>query len=306
MGLHITLFAVEALNASSLSTEYGVDSSLTASWIDAAEQADCELIFLVGGTEEVFTQCSQNLFVKRAARNGITPHDYVDWTPDQPINQLLDAQFELLQVTVSSSGLPGASPRNGDAGSVGYVVDKDGIDVVLIPYHPGNFIHGHAAKLWSNPYGAIVVHDDHRYRRTVVMRGPARTLSPSAARESYSQIVDQEIQRTRDAPGNRQPAYWFEHTISTIEVETERLPLMTLDDTRPTCSISAAGQGRHGKKPAYFDSGSLPTYDQELQHHREAVGRPRDPSGEQHRLWLEESAGQLAVRNAHLHSIRSE
>jgi hypothetical protein len=209
----------------------------------------------------------------------------------------------MLQVTVSSTGLPGGSPRNGDAGSVAYVVERDGREVLLVPYHPGNFIHGHAAKLWSNPDGAMVIRDDHHHLRTVILHGPARVLDPGTAARRHGAIVDAEVARTASAPGDRRPAYWFEQEVARIVVETDPIPPMVLDPGRATCTISAAGQGRHGKKPTYFDAGSLDGYDMALQHHREAEGRPVDPTGAAHRAWVSASADQFEARRAHLRAV---
>jgi hypothetical protein len=261
------------------------------------------LVFLVGTTEEVFTQCSQNLFIKRAPREGEAPPTSMGWNPADPLSNLINAQFELLQITVSASGLPGASPRNGDIGSDAYVVQQGNRDLLLIPYQPGNFIHGHAAKLWTNPYGAIVVHDDHDSLRTVILRGPSRVLSPDEARTAYPEVVTSEVERTSSAPGNRQPAYWFEQEIAEIIMESESLDPMVLDESRATCTISAAGQARYGKKPAYFDAGTLSEYDPNLQHQREAAGRSIDPTGSEHRRWESEVAEKLQTRQEHLASI---
>ena len=59
--------------------------------------------------------------------------------PSLPLVQLIRSQFEILQVTVSASGLPGVSPRNGDCGKRAFVASLD-ITIVLIPYHPGNAV----------------------------------------------------------------------------------------------------------------------------------------------------------------------
>jgi hypothetical protein len=303
MGLHLTLFGVERRDAAGLVEDHGLDSALMAPMVAAADADDDELVFLVGGTEEIFTQCSQNLFVKRRPREGEVISTSV-WSPDDSVRQLVSAQFELLQVTVSASGLPGVSPRNGDAGSVAYVVPSGEHESLLIPYHPGNSIHGHAAKLWSNPRGAIVVYDDHTYLRSVTLRGPARVLSPAQARREFPLTVAAEVNRVSDVGRNvREPEYWFEQVVLDIIVETDELASMVLDDARPTCSISAAGQSAHGKKPAYFDAAVVAPYDQQLQHHREAQGRPRDPSGADHARWVAESAEQIRLRAAHLASI---
>jgi hypothetical protein len=303
MGLHLTLFGVERRDAAGLVEDHGLDPALMAPMVAAADADDDELVFLVGGTEEVFTQCSQNLFVKRRPREGEVTTTPV-WSPDDLLRQLLKAQFELLQVTVSAGGLPGVSPRNGDAGSVAYVVSSGEHESLLIPYHPGNFIHGHAAKLWSNPRGAIVIYDDHTFHRSVTLRGPARVLSPAQARHEFPLTVEAEVNRASDVVGTvREPEYWFEQVVSEIIVETHELALMALDEVRPTCTISAAGQSAHGKKPAYFDAGVVAPYDQRLQHHREAQGRPSDPSGADHARWVAESAEQMRLRDAHLAGI---
>lgn len=305
MGLHITLYGVAGCDATTLKTEYGLPPEALTAMVAAADLEGEDLVFLVGGTEEIFTQCSQNLFAKRAVEGDPAP-PASRWDPTMPLADLIGAQFELFQVTVAANGLPGCSPRNGDLGSVAVVVSRDDRDVLLIPYHPGNFIHGHAAKLWTNPHGAILVNDDHCYQRRVVLCGPARILSPSAAHRLYPDIVAAEIARTADAPGSRQPAYWFEQQVGEIVIESDTVTRMTLDENRATCTISAAGKGKHGKKPAYFDADSLASYDRELQHHREAAGRPIDPSGDEHRLWLAAAAERFEERREHLRRVAAD
>ena len=83
------------------------------------------------------------------------------WNPALPLERLLAQQFETFQVTVSASGVPGASPRNGDCGKAVFLGHRARKPYVLIPYHAGNAVHGHAAKLWSNTQGTIVIYDDH-------------------------------------------------------------------------------------------------------------------------------------------------
>ncbi len=303
MGLHITLYGVVGRDAAGLAAEHGLGPEVLGDAVDAAARDGDTLLFLAGGTEEVFTQCSQNLFVKRPAGADAPAPAAAAWSPADPLADLVGAQFEMLQVTVSSTGLPGGSPRNGDVGSVAYLVERDGRDVLLVPYHPGNFIHGHAAKLWSNPDGAMVIRDDHRHLRTVILHGPSRVLDPGTAARRHGAIVDAEVARTASAPGDRRPAYWFEQEVARIVVETDPVPPMVLDPGRATCTISAAGQGRHGKKPTYFDAASLDAYDMTLQHHREAEGRPTDPTGAAHRAWVTASAAQLETRHAHLRAV---
>ena len=303
MGLHITLFGVIGVDASTLAREHGLAPDVLAPLIDAADAADCDIFFLAGATEEIFTQCSQNLFVKRPPSDGDAPPAPVGWTPSEPLNKLMATQFELLQVTVSSSGLPGASPRNGDTGSAAYVVEQENHDLLLIPYHPGNFIHGHAAKLWTNPYGALMVRDEHHHLRQVIIRGPCHVLPPKAAQSEFPDVVQQEIARAGVASKTSGPAYWFVQTVSELIVESDPIGQMILHESRPTCTISAAGRGKFSKKPAYFDAASTAPYDQALQHRREAAGRPTDPSGAEHRRWASASAGAMAARVAHLQRI---
>lgn len=303
MGLHLTLFGVVGRDPATLADEHGFAPEVLAPMIEAADAEDCDILFLVGGTEEIFTQCSQNLFVKRLPRDGDVAPEPASWNPSHPLAKLLDAQFELLQATVSASGLPGTSPRNGDIGYDAYVAAGEDQDVLLIPYHPGNFIHGHAAKLWTNPHGAIVVNDDHCYLRRVTLRGPCRVLPPTDARLEFPDIVDKELLRVGSQSKNRQPAYWFAQTVSEIIVESDPLSPMMLDEGRPTCTISAAGRGKYSKKPAYFDCGCLAPYDTKLQHRREAAGRPIDPSGGERRRWVSESASALTARLAHLQEL---
>ncbi|MEY4373700.1 MAG: hypothetical protein RL219_2469, partial [Actinomycetota bacterium] len=171
MGLHITLFGVDVVRPEQLVREYGLaDADLDEHRADAQAQ-NMILGYLVGGTAEVFTQCSQNLFVKELVADSTeTVHD-TQTAPLPSLEQLFAAQFESLQITVDCSALPGASPRNGQIGGAAFVVTRRGRKHVLIPYHPGNAIHGHAAKLWTNRRSSLVVSDDHTYRRRVTISG---------------------------------------------------------------------------------------------------------------------------------------
>ena len=58
MGLHITLFAVEVLEAEHVEKNYGLRPDTLDSWRKAALNNGQLLVFCVGATEEVFTQCS--------------------------------------------------------------------------------------------------------------------------------------------------------------------------------------------------------------------------------------------------------
>ena len=304
MGLHITLFATEALTAEHVQQDYALDAEALYPWRYAARSQNCLLRFCVGGVEEAFTQCSQNLFVKRPAaqsnvgRRAEWPNA---WNPTQPIDKLLASQFELLQVTVSSSGLPGASPRNGDIGRAAFVERRDQKTVVLIPYFTGNAVHGHAAKLWSNPRGAIVVWDDHTTLSAITVTGPSRVVEHRLVERLFPNVVN-EINSRRKRSGSHasDPEYWFEQEVAEIIQQDEPLAANILDPARPTCSIHAAGLALHGKKPAYFAAESLPPYDQAWQHEREAEGRPKDPSGASRSYWEWESAPALAARLAQL------
>lgn len=300
MGMHITLFGVEALAAEEMERDYALETDALAVWRCAAEQMNATPYFLVGGVDEAFTQCSQNLFVKRPRFDGSARAAWPKaWTPGLPLDRLLTAQFEILQATVSSAGLPGVSPRNGDVGKAGFVARRDGRTLVLIPYFVGNAVHGHAAKLWSNPYSSILIWDDHSARCAVTISGAARVVAHEAVVQEYSDIAEQIAERRRrnGLPAD-DPEYWFEQEASEIIMQDEPIAANWLDPARSTCSISAAGQALHGKKPAYFVAESLPPYDMAWQHEREAEGRPKDPTGVARREW--ESAPALESRRAHL------
>jgi len=102
MGLHITLFAVEVIEPERVEKEYGLAPSALIPWREAAVRKGRMLLFFVGATEEVFTQCSQNLFIKRPVP---APARYARaaspnaWNPAMPLGRLLAMQFETLQVT---------------------------------------------------------------------------------------------------------------------------------------------------------------------------------------------------------------
>jgi hypothetical protein len=124
MGLHVTLFDVRCLTGRFVEQDHGLCEGALEPWRCEAESRNALLLICVGATEEVFTQCSQNLFVRRplpepeARFRAAQPKG---WRPDLPLERLLDAQFEMFQVTVSASGLPGASPRNGDRGKTAFI-----------------------------------------------------------------------------------------------------------------------------------------------------------------------------------------
>lgn len=305
MGLHITLFGVELLGPEQLERDYGPEPTVLDAYRDASEWMNRRLVFAVGGTEEVFTQCSQNLFVKRpegeSARQPIPPHA---WNPALPLERLLRTQFETIQATVSASGLPGASPRNGDLGKAAFVGRVGRRIVLLIPYHPGNAVHGHAAKLWSNPYGAVVISDDHHALSRITVSGPARVISHVRVQREFPDIASQlTTECGRNGTPVPDPEYWFLQEVADLVQERGVLPANTLDPVRATCSISAGGQARHSKKPAYFAADTLPRYDQHRQHAREEAGRPVDPAGTRCRAWLETVGDALMARRAHLQGL---
>lgn len=307
MGLHITLFGVEIVSPQRLETDYGLEPSALGIYRRAARNRGRLLAFCVGATEEAFTQCSQNLFVKRAVLrpdDAARPRRPQAWDPRDRLERLLATQFELIQVTVSADGLPGASPRNADLGKSGFVArDAAGL-FVLIPYYPGNSVHGHAGKLWSNPYGALVISDDHTALTRVTISGPARILAHEAVKRRFPAVaVASGPCLGAERRAATLPEYWFLQAVAEIVQESEPLARNRFDPQRPTCSISAGGQAKHGKKPAYFAADTLPEYDQHLQHEREAGGRPTCPSGTAHRRWLEAVAPALEARHAHLASV---
>lgn len=302
MGLHITLFAVEALGPERLERDYGLEPAALDAHRNAALQTGRMLVFFVGGTEEVFTQCAQNLFVKRPGVNPAQrPAELSAWDPRLPLERLLDRQFETIQVTVSGHGLPGASPRNGDLGKAAFVGRRSGSVFVLIPYHPGNAVHGHAAKMWSNPYSTLVISDDHHALCRVMVSGPSRIVDHDQVKRDFPPIAAQvAAQRGHGGKPIPDPEYWFLQEVTELVQQREPLAANILDPARPTCSIAAGGHARHGKKPGYFAADTLPPYDQDLQREREAAGRPIDPTGAKWRRWIEMVGGALDARQAHL------
>jgi hypothetical protein len=307
MGLHITLFGAQILTARFVEEDYGLGPTTLDRWRKVALEKDRLLFFCVGGTEEVFTQCSQNLFVKRPV--GATalrdPSTWPSaWSPGLSLDDLLNAQFEIFQISVSASGLPGVSPRNGDQGTVAFVGHRGVKTFVLIPYFTGNAVHGHAAKLWSNSYGQLVVWDDHFSLSAVTLSGPTWVISHHTVENDFPSIA----MKVAAPPGRkrteaRSPEYWFLHEVVELVQQSEPLVANLLDPSRPTCSIHAGGLARHGKKPAYFAAETLPPYDQDWQHRREALGRPIDPKGKGHGRWVYEVAPALAARHMHLARI---
>ena len=309
MGLHITLFGVEVLGPERLERDYCLEFAALDECRDAARQTGRLLMFYVGGTEEVFTQCSQNLFLKRPMPQSTQPDRSAKpsvWDPALPLERLLGMQFETLQVTVSAGGLPGASPRNGDVGKAAFVGRRGRRVFVLIPYHPGNTVHGHAAKLWSNAYGTLVISDDHHTLCRVTVSGPCRVLNHEQVKRDFPTVAAQvAVQHGHHGKPIPVPEYWFLLHVVELVQQSEPLAANILDPGRPTCSISAGGQAHHGKKPAYFAADSLPPYDQDLQHEREAAGRPFDPTGAERQRWLGTVRDALNARQAHLRHVLS-
>jgi hypothetical protein len=304
MGLHITLFGIEILTPERLVSEYGLEPAAIEAHSEAMLRTDSMLVFCVGCTEEVFTQCSQNLFVKRPRPD---PESRLQPEPEPPISalkRLIPQQFETIQVTASASGLPGASPRNGVIGKAAFMSHRRNRTVLLIPYHPGNAVHGHAAKLWSNRYGSLVISDDHHALSRVTVSGPARIIGHRTARRQFPEVTAQVASQIgHNGKAVADPEYWFVQEVAELVQQRERLSANTLDATRPACSISAGGQAHHGKKPGYFNADELPPYDQHLQHRREAAERPTDPTGSQRRQWLETSRAALETRRLHLQKV---
>jgi hypothetical protein len=306
MGLHITLYGVEALQPSRVESDYGLGAGALDPWRRAAAETESIACFLVGGVEEAFTQCSQNLFVKRpcddaASERSLGPR----WTPLQPIDRLLGRQFEILQATVSASGLPGVSPRNGERGLAGLSVRRGEKTLTLIPYFAGNSVHGHAAKLWSNPWSSLLVWDDHDSLSAATISGPTRVIENADVAARFPHVAEAlAARRRRDGTAADDPEYWFEQEVAEICLQNEPVAASRLDPARTPCSLNAGGLARHSKKPGYFDADSLPQYDTHRQHAREAEGRPVDPTGAARRGWDQEAAEALAARRAHLAGLR--
>jgi hypothetical protein len=301
MGLHITLFGTQIVSPNALEADYGLEEGFLRPWREAAQARNSVLRFCVGGTEELFAHCSLNLFVKRrlsGAELAPWPHS---WCPSEPLDALLAKQCELFQVTVSASGLPGVSPRNGDVGKAGFLVRHGGKASILMPYFTGNFAHGHAAKLWSNPRGALIIRDDHWSLRPIVIQGRSRTADHEWVKKHFPHVASEfATRRKRSGELAGDPEYWFVQEVAEILLQNEPLAANALDPVRPTGSIHAAGPALYDKKATYFATSNLPCYDQASQHEREAAGRPVDPSGAAHRDWARETAPALAARLAHL------
>jgi hypothetical protein len=300
MGLHITLFGTQILSPEAMEASYGLERNFLDPWRKAAATQNALLYFFAGATEETFAHCSLNLFIKRPAP-AAEAASCCTWSPAEPLDALLAKQFELFQATVSASGLPGISPRNCDIGKAGYPVRLGLKTGILVPYFTGNFIHGHAAKLWSNPEGALMIRDDHSTLSFVTVRGPARPASHRWVKKNFPRLAAETAKRRKQSgEPAADPDYWLVHQIAEILQQDEPLAANVLDPARPTGSIHAAGPALYSKKAEYFATNTLPRYDQGAQHAREAAGRPADPSGESHRRWQREMAPALAARLAHL------
>lgn len=304
MGLHITLFGVEAMWPAELAHRFGLPDATLDPYREWTRMQDCSLAFCVGAAEEVFTQCSQNLFIKRPVSSSHKHHTDLS---EIEFEDFVSRQFEAVQITVSGSGLPGASPRNGDLGHAAFAVRDAGRRLLLIPYHPGNAVHGHAAKLWSNPYGSVILSDDHDTLRRITVSGPAHVTSHERVERRFPQVTAElMVQQSRKVKSPTPPEYWFVQEVAELVLQRETLMANRLDASRPSCSISAGGQARHGKKPGYFHADTLPAYDVWLQHQREAAGLLDDPSGARHRLWRLDIENALRERQRHLNDLQEE
>jgi hypothetical protein len=202
---------------------------------------------------------------------------------------------------VDWSALPGASPRNGQIGGAALVGTRRGRKYVLIPYHPGNAIHGHAAKLWTNRRAALVVSDDHTYRRRATISGVSRVASHAWVTKRFPAVSRAVTHPDGGAEATiASPLYWFVTRADEVIWERGVLPEYRLSEGRAVCTINAGGQGRHTKQPKYFDAGTVDPYDVAQQHHREAAGRPTDPTGVERSEWLVTAESALAAREEHL------
>jgi hypothetical protein len=297
IALHLTLFGVEVMAPDELLTRFGLDRSVIAAYRYDARRADRALVFCVGATEEVFTQRWQNLFVKRAAPPGRRKHQR---DPLPPLEEFVSRQFEALQVTVSAGGLPGASAHSGAMGRTVFAVRRGRKLQLLMPYHPDNSAHGHAAKLWSNPYGTVILSDDHDSLCRITVSGPSQVISHSAAAKRYPDCVARaSAQRDPTGQPTAEPPYWFVQEVA--ELCRQRDPLMAndLDLARPTRNIAADGDAI----PTDFGADQLPPYDTLLQRRREATGLEDDPTGACYSLWQGELETALQARLEHLDHV---
>lgn len=304
MGLHITLYDVGFVGAEQLVSAYGLPPESCTEHMALANRLNRHLVYCVGGTEEVFTQCSQNLFVKQSLSAESTPKKAcmpLAWHPTLPLQRLISQQFEMIQVTVAFSGLPGASPRNGVQGKAAFVGHQHNKPVLLIPYHPGNAVHGHAAKIWTNPYASMVISDDHTALTRVIISGSARVITHAEVKRDFPKIVEQVAsQLNRHGLPIAEPEYWFLQEVQMLVQEIEPLAANKLSPNRASCTISAGGEALHNKKPSYFDADSLPAYDQHLHHENQHNGRPIDAEGLEHRSWIQRLQPALEARRNQL------
>jgi hypothetical protein len=175
---------------------------------------------------------------------------------------------------------------------------------LLIPYHPGNAVHGHAAKLWSNPYGTLVISDDHYALTRVMISGPSYIVSQNKVVSEFPAIAAEVAAQTqKHGMQVAEPEYWFLQEVAELIQEREPLPANILLPNRATCTISAGGKALHNKKPGYFNADSIPAYDQSLHHHRKQHGRFRDPNGEAYQHWYYSVETALTTRRLHLASM---
>jgi hypothetical protein len=158
--------------------------------------------------------------------------------------------------------------------------------------------------LWSNAHSTVVICDDHSTLSLVTVSGPSWVIPHEKVKREFPKLAGKVARDQRhDQAAAPDPTYWFLQEISDIVQQREPLSANSLDPARPTCSISAGGEGRHDKKVAYFATNTLPGYDQSLQHEREKAGRLADPSGGRHRNWHESIQNALDSRQRHLRRV---
>ena len=235
--------------------DYGVAPDALIHWREVALREGRMLAFCVGATEEVFTQCSQNLFIKRPVPGPVQQARATwpnAWNAVLPLERLLAMQFETLQVTVSASGVPGASPRNGDRGKAVFHGRRGGKAYLLIPYHPGNAVHGHAAKLWSNPHGTVVIFDDHSALSSVTVSGPSWVVAHEKVKRDFPLIAREVASgQRRNQMAVPDPEYWYLQEVAEIVQQRESLAANFLDHAnlrfehvhREQCDMQAHGVG---------------------------------------------------------------
>ena len=220
------------------------------------------LIFCVGATEEVFTQCSQNLFIKRAL-----PEAEARRRAARPPSPTAARRADRRAIRVVSDHRFRHWPSRRIATQRRSWQDRfrraaRGPDIRADPVSSGQFRAWSRRKALVQSYGSLLVHDDTETGAAVTISGACSILTHLDALRAFPGSAEKvaTIKNRKGSP-MPDPEYWFAQVVEEILMQRGTLPPYALDPARPTCAIHSGGHALFDKKPAYFAAGSLPTYD---------------------------------------------